>query len=348
MGKKTFSVVFSVVLVVFLIATLVLSVAPSPAAAQEGEKDKKIVLGAVQMVAFHEWFRTIEMGMAAAAEDLGAELLVANAQAQVDVEASMVENFIARGVDAITISALDSKASVAALKKAVDAGIVVVNYNTTIDSPIMETFIGVDNYELGAQAGRWVLDYINKNMDGKAKIALLTIPKYEVGKQRREGFVAEISANPNIVVVAEQEGESPEQGANTLETIMQGNPDLDLVWAANEGGLVGALTAAKGSDIKIVGTDMSLQVAKALLDPNSNLLAVSTQNPYEIGYTAAETAIKLARGQEVESDPDKMVGGMEVKIKRLIPLEMYTKDNPKAVEAYLAKYKILEEGGRVQ
>jgi len=338
--------IFGLVALLVIVSMLLVSMGPAPVAAQG---KKKITLGAVQMVAFHEWFRTIEMGMKAAADEMGADLLVANAKGQVDTEASMVENFIARGVNAIMISALDSKASVAALKKATDAGIKLINYNTTINSPIMETFIGVDNTELGAQAGRWVADYVAKNMGGKAKIALLTIPKYEVGKQRREGFMAEISKNPDIKVVAEQEGESPEQGTNVLETIMQGNPDLDLVWAANEGGLVGALTASKGSKIKVVGTDMSLQVAKALLEPGTNLLAVSTQNPYQEGYAAADAAIKLVSGEAVQSDADKSVaGGLTVKNRQLIPLEMYTADNKAAVEAYLAKYKVLEEGGAVK
>ena len=51
-----------------------------------------------------------------------------------------------------------------------------VNYNSTINSPIMTTFVGVDNYELGAQMGRYVAKYVADQMGGKAKIALLTIP----------------------------------------------------------------------------------------------------------------------------------------------------------------------------
>jgi ABC-type sugar transport system substrate-binding protein len=293
------------------------------------------------MVADLEWFRTVEMGLKAAADQYGAELLVSNAQAKVDTEAAMVENFTARGVDAITLSALDSKASVAALQKAVDKGIKLVNYNTTLDSPIMNTFVGVDNTELGAQAGRYVVDYVKNNMGGKATIALLTIPKYEVGRQRREGFMAEVSKNPDIKVVAEQEGESPEQATSVMETILQAHPDIDLVWAANEGGAVGALTATKGKDIKVVGTDMSLQIAKALLDPDNGLIAISTQDPYTIGFKAAEIAIKQARGETVTCDGDKKVGTVEVQCKVLVPLAMYEKAKPDAVNAYLEKYKSL-------
>lgn len=290
----------------------------------------KPVIGAVQMVAEHEWFRTIEMGMKAAADADGADLLVANAQGQVDTEAQMIDNFIARGVDAILISALSSDASVPALQRAVDAGIKVINYNSTINSPIMTTFVGVDNTELGAQMGRYVAQYIQDHMDGKAKIALLTIPKYEVGKQRREGFVAEVSKLPGVEIVAEQEGELPEPSANTMETILQAHPDVQIVWAANEGGLVGAITAkaSTGADIKIFGTDMSLQTAAALQNPDSGVMAISTQDPYNIGYKSVEYALEEIKGEQPPATTE-------------IPLAMYTADDQAAVQAYVEKYQAL-------
>lgn len=308
----------------------VLALAAAIAIGGAAQAQEPVTIGAVQMVAEHEWFRTIELGMQAAADKAGAELLVANAQGQVDTEAAMVDNFVARGVDAILISALNADSSVPALARAVDSGVVLVDYNTTINSPIMTTFVGVDNRELGAQMGRYVVDYVNAEMGGNAKVALLTIPKYEVGVQRRDGFVAEVSKAPGIEIVAEQEGELPEPSANTLETMLQANPDINVVWAANEGGLVGAITArrASGAEIGIFGTDMSLQVAGALLDPTSGVVAVSTQDPYSIGYQSVELALQK-------------IGGGEAPKEAIVPLEMYSADKPEAVTAYLDKYKAL-------
>jgi ABC-type sugar transport system substrate-binding protein len=306
------------------VAALAAALIAGPARADEP------IIGAVQMVAEHEWFRTVELGMQAAVDAAGAKLLVANAQGQVDNEAAMIDTFVARGVDAILISALNSDASVPALQRAVDAGIKIVNYNTTINSPIMEIFVGVDNYELGAQMGRYVVDYVTNEMGGTAKIALLTIPKYEVGVQRREGFVDAISKLAGIEIVAEQEGEAPEQAANTLETILQGNPDISLVWTANEGGVVGAITAvaAMGSDVKIFGTDMSLQVAAAFENQGSGLVAVSTQDPYSIGNLAVKLALDALNGVDVPGET-------------IVPLELYEADNADAVAAYLTKYREL-------
>lgn len=291
---------------------------------------KDITLGAVQMTAETEWFRTIELGIRAAADKAGAKVLVGNARAQVDTEAQIVDNFVARGVDAIIISALNPTSSVPALKRAVGNGVKLVDYNTTIDSPIMTTFVGVDNIELGAQMGRYIADYVKDKMSGNAKIALITIPKYEAGRQRREAFVKEVTTVPGVSIVAEQEGEFPDPAANKVETILEGHPETQLIWAANEGGLVGAITAARSREgrVKICGTDMSLQVARALLDPKSGVIAVSTQDPYNIGYKSAEFAIAKVKGEQTPA-------------KVLVPLQLFTADKPDDVKTYVAKYEAL-------
>lgn len=291
---------------------------------------KDITLGAVQMTAETEWFRTIELGIRAAADKAGAKVLIGNAHAEVDTEAQIVDDFVARGVDAIVISALNPTSSLPALRRAVDDGVKIVNYNTTIDSPIMTTFVGVDNTELGAQMGRYVVDYVEHNMGGNAKIALITIPKYEAGRQRREGFVREVTKLPGISIVAEQEGEFPVPAADKVETILEGHPEIQLIWAANEGGLIGAITAARpqAGKVKICGTDMSLQVARALLDPKSGVIAVSTQDPYTIGYKSAELAVAKVKGEQTPA-------------KVLVPLQLFTADKPADVKAYIAKYEAL-------
>jgi ABC-type sugar transport system substrate-binding protein len=73
----------------------------------------------------------------AADDNAGAKVLVGNAHAQVDREAEIVANFVARGVDAIISSELNPTSSLSALTCAVENGVKLVDYNTIIDSPIM-------------------------------------------------------------------------------------------------------------------------------------------------------------------------------------------------------------------
>jgi sugar transport system substrate-binding protein len=291
---------------------------------------EKPLIGAVQLDSQYEWYRTVELGMQAEAKEKGADLIVANSAGKVDQEDQNVSNLMARGIKALIISTIDTKASIPALQRAAAAGVKIINYDSDVDSPVMTTFVGVDNRELGAQMGRYVVDYVNENMGGKAKIALLTVIRYAHSKLRREGFVDEIKKAPGIEIVAEQEGVVPDQASQNLETMLQAHPDTQLVWAANEGGTVGAETARRstGANVKIFGTDMSLQSAASLLDPSSGVVAISTQDPYAIGQKSVDLAVDAIDGKNVAGRYD-------------IPLASYTSDKPDAVKAYLEKYKSL-------
>ena len=237
---------------------------------------------------------------------------------------------------------MDSKASIASIQAAQNEGIKVVIWNTMIESEIMDNYIGTDNYELGAQSGRFVVDYVNEHLDGKAKLVIMSLPHHEVGVIRTNGFKEAIAANPDIEIVAEQDGENPDAATDAVETILQANPDVDIIWAANEGGITGALNATEGrTDIVLIGTDMSLFVANKLLEEDNGLLAISTQDPYNIGYVSMETAMAMIKGEEVPSDEEKEFNGYALDVRRLIPLDWYTKDDLGRVQEYLEKYEAL-------
>jgi sugar transport system substrate-binding protein len=86
--------------------------------------------------------------------------------------------------------------------------------------------------------------------------------------------------------------------------ILTANPDVDLIWAANEGGTAGAVLAVKNSGragkVAVFGTDISEQMLGFLKSPDKILQATTAQRPYEVGGKAAETALKVIRKEPVE------------------------------------------------
>ena len=89
-------------------------------------------------------------------------------------QARVVEDVIAKGVDAIGISCNDPTACEDPINKAVDAGIPVMAWDS--DSPDSKrfTYLGVDNYEGGKAAA----DLLVRFMGEEGKVALLT----EIGR----------------------------------------------------------------------------------------------------------------------------------------------------------------------
>jgi ABC-type sugar transport system substrate-binding protein len=120
-----------------------------------------------------QFFRTIEIGMEAAAKAAGATLLEANSDNKVEKEASLIDTYIARKVDAIVISPLSTTASEPAIKRAVDAGIKVVTYNSAVDGDLAASYLNSSQRDLGSTTGKAAAAYIKEKLGGKAKLATL-------------------------------------------------------------------------------------------------------------------------------------------------------------------------------
>lgn len=290
---------------------------------REREAESLRVAG-VMMHADVEWFRYIDAGMRRAAEEEGVDYVTGNADMDVVTEGNLVDLYTAQGFDAIIISALDSAASVPALNRARQEGVAVINYNT--NPPGSEYFIGIDNYTLGYQMGEYLADYIASNNISNPRIAMVTISMFEVGQLRADGFLDAIQGVPGVEIVAQQDAAGPERGADVVETIIQGDDNIDFIWAANEGGMIGAvvgvMSAGMADQIKVFGTDMSLQAAQYLLDEGNPLYAISTQQPFQIGYESMKTAVRVVRGESADSEV-------------IVPLDFYSREDLARVREYL-------------
>ncbi len=253
-----------------------------------------------------QFFRLVLFGMRDAAAKAGVELLEANSAGRPDKEIQLVDTYIAQGVDAIVISPLSAKASVNALQHAKDKGITVITYNTTIEKDLPASFIESDQTELGAATGRAARTYIETALGGKARIALLGFASQapEIYKQRRDGFVREVTALPGVTVVAEQDAWLAEQAVKKAGDILTAQPDVNLIWSANEGGTVGAVMAVKNSGrtgrVAVFGTDASEQLADFLLAQEPVLQAVTGQQPFLIGTRSVEAALSTLNKQPVQ------------------------------------------------
>ena len=268
------------------------------------EPDKPKIAGIV----FQEdqFFRLVLFGMRDAAEKNGAEFFEANSLNKPDKEIQLVNTYIARGVDAICISPISKTASVTALERAHKKGIKIVLQNSPIESDIAVSTIESDQFDLGAQCGKFARKYIEENLGGKAKIAILAYRSQvpEQSDQRSGGFKSEVTKLPGVKIVAEQDAWLAEMAIKKVGDILTANPDVDIIWAANEGGTVGSVMAVKNSGkagkIAVFGTDTSEQLIGFLLSADNILQAIAGQKPYEIGTMGLEAALKALKGQAVE------------------------------------------------
>lgn len=285
-----------------------------------------------------QFFRLVMFGMRDAAQKAGVELLEANSAGRPDKEIQLVNTYIARGVDAIVISPLSARASITALERARSKGITVITYNTSVDADVPAAFIESDQAELGASTGRAARAYIEAELGGRAVVAVLAFVSQapEISKQRRDGFVNEITKLPGVQVVAEQDAWLAEQAVKKAGDILTANPAVNLIWAGNEGGTVGAVMAVKNSGragrVAVFGTDASEQLADFLLADDDVLQAVTGQQPFLIGSRSLQAALSALRKEPVE----KRVA---------LPGMLLTRTDPERVRTFKTDLKKMLDGG---
>ena len=303
----------------------------STASAAAPAAGKKLVVGSVILNTSGEWFSEVINGMNAAGKDLDVTVQIASADNDVSKEADQLDNFIAQKVDAVCVSPQNSAASIPAFERVVAANIPIVAWNTNVESDKSKYFVGVDNTELGSKTGDYFANYVKEKMDGKAKVAVVGIHKYEIGLDRVNGFLSKVKDVPGIEIVANQDAELKEEGMKITENILQAHPETQVIWCWNQTSLEGCIAALKGlnrTDIKVMGTDMSVSLAKTMLESNSFLMAITTQQPYKLGYDAVKNAVSLAKGETVDA-------------KDLIPVLTYSQDDKTAIQKYIDERKDL-------
>ena len=301
-------------------------------------EDKKIKLAGI-VFQEDQFFRLIEFGMRDAAQKAGAELFEANSNGRPDKEIELVNTYMARRVDAILISPLSKKASVTTLRQASKKGIKIVTYNTSLDSDFVVSDIACSAADLGQQTGKAAREYIEKNLGGKAKIAILAFKSQapEQSNGRTDGFKSEAGKLPGVQIVAEQDAWLAEMAVKKAGDILTANPDVNIIFAANEGGTVGAALAVKNAGktgkVVVFGVDVSEQLL-AMLQADDNILqAVTGQRPVEIGRLAVENALKSLKGEKVE------------KVTQL-PGILLSRANLEAVKTYETEFKVWTGKGK--
>src|SRR5262249_48850784 len=152
-------------------------------------------------------------------------------------------------VSGIAIAPLSVKASAPALKRAHDAGIKIVTFDNALESDFPESTIKSDPILLGRPTGEAAKKYIETKLGGKAKIAVVTYLSLlpEAASKRNEGFLDEVKKLPGVEIVAQQDAWLAPDAVTKVEAILTAHPEVNLIWAANEGGTVGAVTAVKNA-----------------------------------------------------------------------------------------------------
>lgn len=289
-------------------------------------------IGSVIMSNSGEWNSEAIKGMETAAADLGVSLQEQNSSGILGVEEKQIQNFILSGVDAIVCCPISPEETGAALAEAEAAGIPVITWNSTVNADVTAA-VRVDSTALGADTGDYLVEYVHTwNLSG-LKIGMLTNESYSTGIERCNGFrkaVEELESGGTAAIVSEIPAESAQEAADAVAKMLAEHPDLDVIWCWNQTSLLACLDTVKElgkPELIIMGTEMSVNLAKDMQEDAINLLAVTTQLPYNMGYKAVANAVRAAKGEEVEKSI-------------IIPTFTYVKSDKDGLAQYIESHMV--------
>lgn len=265
-----------------------------------------------------------------AAESMGAKVYTQSANGDVTTQISQIENMISRGVDVLVIVPENGEVLANVLSEAKAEGIKVLAYDRLIKFADIDLYVSFDNIRVG-------------EMQAEALLGLKPTGNYFLmggsptdnnAKMFRQGQMNVLQPAidaKKINVVGDQwaMGWSAEAALNIMENGLTANANkIDAVVASNDstaGGAIQAL-AAQGLSGKVVisGQDADLAAVRRIVAGTQTMTVYKPIS--SLAKTSAEMAVKLARGENIQSNGTVNNGTKEVNAVLLAPIAV-TKDN---------------------
>ncbi len=213
-------------------------------------------------------------------------------------QVGLVQEMVTMGVDAIVIAPADSKALVPALRRAKEAGVVVVNIDNRLDAEVLKQegiqipFVGPDNMTGAKKVGQYLATQLTT---GDAVAILEGIRTSFNGTQRRLGF-EEAMNEAGMKIVDSQSAEwELNLAASIASSMLREHPQIKAILASNDSMALGASSAVKAAGLTdkvlIVGFDNISAVQRAIRD--GRILASADQYGGQLAVFGIEAALKM-------------------------------------------------------
>lgn len=266
-----------------------------------------LVMGSLANEFFQHMAEGAEADQAARSNEY--DLIVNGIKNATDIseQANLVDQMVAQGVQIIVIAPIDSKALVPAIKRAKQAGAIVVNIDSKLDADALEQaglsvpFVGPDNREGAAKVGGIMASKLKPG----DKVAIIEgIPTAFNAQQRLAGF-QDAMKEGGMNVVSVQSGEWEMDKADTVASaLIIEHPDLRAILCSNDNMALGAVAALQAAgrtgQILIAGFDNISAIHSMIND--GRVLATADQHSDKLAVYGINKALALLKSPDQTGD----------------------------------------------
>ena len=310
---------------------------------ENGADGKTLKFGYVTSDMSHEWYQNIVKGAQQKADELGIELITADAAMDAGKQVTQLENMLTSGVDALIITPVDAKSLATVINDAKEQGVPVICESNVVEGAT--TTVGINSVEGGRQAGEWLAEYATAN-NIDPKILVVNAPSNEDCRERVQGFKEALDESGiQYEIVQEVDGEgAKERSLEVSADAITAHPEVNVIYGINDNATTGGMAAYKEagldeSKLTAIGFGFEGVAGRTALLADGPYKAAVAMFPDFMGQRLIDAAYQIANGEEL---PERYWSGSTV-----ITLdnfgEYYTEENGEYITNFDAIEALIEE-----
>jgi len=293
--------------VTFLIIISLLG-ACAPAATQQPAEEQAAQepyeIAVVVKITGIPWFNVVETGVNRAASELGVNAYQTGpAQADPAQQVKIVEDLVAKGVDAIAVVPNDAKALEPVFQRAKEKGIIIITHESPDQVGTDYDFELIDNVKFGQQAWEQLVSHMGDSGEYAVFVGGLTVPLHNFWADTGIAYAKEKYPNLTLVIDRIPCGEDQELARQKTLELIKAYPNLKGIVGFGSLGPIGAAQALKEKgltdQIAVVGTVIPSQAAPYLKDGSMDQGIL--WNPADAGFGMVWLAKYLLDGNKIET-----------------------------------------------
>jgi simple sugar transport system substrate-binding protein len=264
------------------------------------DKPAEVKIALVRYLSTGDFFQAYLSGVEKQAAALGVDLRVLDSRQDAALQADMVDQAIALGVDGIIIQHGLTESMQAAAQRAVDAGIKVVAFDVNVENPKIPQIEQSDR-----DLARLALEQAIADNGTTWTAGYVYVPGIAPLDRRDETWKAVKAANPGIKQVAEfgtLDNPIANSVANQARSVLSANPGINVVFAPYDefakGVKIAVDEAGMSGQVSIYSADVSTSDIAAMREAGSAWKATAATNPAVVGEVSVRALAQLLAGED--------------------------------------------------
>lgn len=241
------------------------------------------------------------------AKEIGAELNVQVANGSDSEQIKQAENMLTQGIDVLIVAPHNGEIAASIVEAAHRQGVPVISYDRLIKNSDVDLYISHQVVKMGEMQAQYLLDHVNKK---PANFVIIggspTDNNALLLHQGQMNVLKPAVDRGDVKIVADEYAKEWQASAalNIVENALtRAHNQVDAVVASNDGTARGAVQALEGQNLAgkvlVSGQDGDLASLKLIVEGKQTMTIYKRIQP--LAYGAVDAAVKLARGEKVET-----------------------------------------------